>query len=106
MILFGDERIVTPGHDRAGLGFAVQNGQLCRHTLRGGKLIFAAERHQNRVCADGGVKALGKPALGADIQVVCQRFEFLRVGFADNGLFDCRESGNLNAGVLFSAVGV
>ena len=71
--LFGDERVIAPGHQAAGLCIAMLSGNLIDHTLRRRSLILAAERHQHGTCADGRVKAFGKSASGADVQIPCQR---------------------------------
>ena len=48
-----------PGFDR----------ELVHHGLNGRLLVFAAERHEPRARADGGVEPLGQAALGADVQI-------------------------------------
>ena len=49
------------------------SGNLIDHALCRCSLILAAERHQHGTRADGRVKAFGKSASGADVQIPCQR---------------------------------
>ena len=76
LALFGDERVVTPGHAGAGLCLAVGHGQLCRHCLHGRELCPAAERHQHRARANGGIEPFGQSFFAAGVQIAHQRGQF------------------------------
>ena len=67
-----DKRIISPCHQGAGRSILFLRRNLIYHCLNGCALVFAAKRHQHRTRANSRVKTLGKPALGADVQVFRQ----------------------------------
>ncbi len=67
--LLSDIGVVAPGHQGAGVGVLLLDGNFRDHGLSRGQLVLAAEGHQDGPAADGGVKPLGQAALGADVQV-------------------------------------
>ena len=66
---FGDKRVIAPCHEGTIVRMFLFRGDFLHHRLRGGELIFSAERHKHRACADRGIEAFGKPASGADVQI-------------------------------------
>ena len=103
--LHGDIGIVAPCHVGASLGVLLFNGDQVDHCLVRGQLMLAAEGHHNGTGADGGVKALGKPPLGADVEVACKRLHVVGKGTGNSlcvafGLCGC------DVDVLFRTVGV
>ncbi len=61
--------IKAKGHHADGACRAAKDRQLCRHRLGFGQLILSAIGHLLGCRTDGGVKALHKALLGADVQV-------------------------------------
>ena len=59
--------VKAPGHHRAGVGLAVQDGDLGDHRLGWGQLGLAAVRHHHGARTDGRVEPVGQAALGADV---------------------------------------
>ena len=103
--LFGQIRVVTERHQGAVVRVFLFNGYFLYHCLNRRQLIFSAERHQHGPGTDCRVKAFGKSALGADIQISGKRkievFESTDRLF----FFDCGALG-VNADVLGGTVGI
>ena len=96
--LFADDRVEAPAHQGAGVGLPLEHRNLCRHSLSGGQLILAAEGHQHRAGADGGVELFHQPLLGAYIQVGHECFPALR------GIL--QHVGDLRGGIRHLYVGI
>ena len=65
----GQIGVKAAAHERHRIRFSFQNGKLCRHHLRLGKLIFSTVGHQHAARTDGGVEHLHQSLLGADVQI-------------------------------------
>ena len=93
-------------HAADGGGFALGHGELGHHGLDGGHLVAAAEGHEHRARADGGVKPLAQALLAADVQVCGHAFHLLRKGFARERHRRYLRVHDQRAGVLLRAVGI
>jgi len=60
----GNLGVEPVGHNGAGIGFAGQDWQFGRHRLLGGGLGRPAERVQDRIRPDRGIKTLHHAPLG------------------------------------------
>ena len=81
------------------------HGDLLDHGLGRGQLVPAAEGHQDRACADGGVKPLRKASLGAGVQIVCRLQKVFRKGTGDL-LFRRDRRSCFHGDVFFRTVGI
>ena len=103
--LLGDERVITPRHERAVVGMLFLGRDLLHHRLRGRLLVFAAERHYNRPRADRRVESLRKSALRADVEVARKRRIPSREALRDLFFISVGARGD-DVDVLFRAVGI
>ena len=81
-----DVGIVPEGHHAGRVGVPVQHRQLLYGGLRLRQLALAAERHQHRGGADGGVEHLYQPLLGGDVGIGEHREHLLLHRCARHGL--------------------
>ena len=78
---------------------------LVHHCLNGGELMHAAEGHEHRTRTDGRVKALGKSATRADVQISRKSLHAARK-ISGNCLGVITGLGKLDRGALGCTVGV
>ena len=74
LVGFHEVRVEAPRHTRD-RGCLAKNRQLCHHGKRRSQLTSAAKGHKHGSCADGRVKAFGKPLVGGNVEVLHQRVE-------------------------------
>jgi len=103
--LAGDIRVVPPTHERTGVGVAFLQRNQVSHGLYRGQLVPAAEGHEDRTPADGGVKALRESPAGTDVQVPDERPHTLGKPGGDRFLIVLRCGGS-DLDMLFRAVGI
>ena len=65
----GQIGIKSIGHHGYGVAFSLLHRKLCHHALGLGQLILSTIGHENTSCADGTIKHLHQPLLGADVKV-------------------------------------
>ena len=76
--LFGQPRIIAPGHDGTVIRMFFFDGDLLHHRLDRGLLVFASERHQHRARADRGVKTLAQSPSRTAVEASRHRFHLFR----------------------------
>ena len=103
--LFGDHGVIAIGHEGTGIGLAMLERDLLHHGLNGCQLMDTAERHQDRACADGGVKAFTEPAPGTDVQVCSQVLHAVKQGLRNVCSIRDR-GGHMDHLMLFRTIGV
>ena len=67
--LLGYVGVISPRHKRAGVCVSAFNRYFIYHYLCRCALILSSKGHKHASCTDGGVKALAKTSLGANVKV-------------------------------------
>ena len=101
--LLSNKRIIAPTHHRAVIGVPLFQTDLMHHCLDRCLLVLSTKGHQDCAGTDGCIKALGKTALGAGVQICSNALHILGEA-AINRRGKLTRSSQLHIHMLFSTV--